>query len=79
MREYDVTLSASYMEIYRDEVYDLFVDREAVGLVFCIFGVVPSTRELTYHYPFSSDRPLNYQSERMMQAKFLSQTYLHYQ
>jgi kinesin family protein 22 len=30
---YDVTLSASYMEIYRDEVYDLFVDRESVGLV----------------------------------------------
>lgn len=33
MHEYDVTLSASYMEIYRDEVYDLFVDRETVGLV----------------------------------------------
>ncbi|KAI0281792.1 P-loop containing nucleoside triphosphate hydrolase protein [Russula aff. rugulosa BPL654] len=28
MHGYDVTLSASYMEIYRDEVYDLFVDRE---------------------------------------------------
>jgi hypothetical protein len=34
MHGYDVTLSASYMEIYRDEVYDLFVDRETVGLVF---------------------------------------------
>jgi hypothetical protein len=33
MRDYDVTLFASYMEIYRDEVYDLFVDRETVGLV----------------------------------------------
>jgi hypothetical protein len=34
MHGYDVTLSASYMEIYRDEVYDLFVDRETVGLVY---------------------------------------------
>jgi hypothetical protein len=34
IHDYDVTLSASYMEIYRDEVYDLFVDRETVGLVF---------------------------------------------
>jgi hypothetical protein len=34
---YDVTLSASYMEIYRDEVYDLFVDRETVGLVLSVF------------------------------------------
>jgi hypothetical protein len=33
MHDYDVTISASYMEIYRDEVYDLFVDRETVGLV----------------------------------------------
>ena len=33
MHDYDVTLSASYMEIYRDEVYDLFVDRENVGRV----------------------------------------------
>jgi hypothetical protein len=33
MHGYDVTLSASYMEIYRDEVYDLFVDRETVGLI----------------------------------------------
>jgi hypothetical protein len=36
MHGYDVTLSASYMEIYRDEVYDLFVDRETVGLVLSI-------------------------------------------
>jgi kinesin family protein 22 len=36
IREYDVTLSASYMEIYRDEVYDLFVDRETVGLVLAV-------------------------------------------
>jgi len=33
MHDYDVTISASYMEIYRDEVYDLFVDRETVRLV----------------------------------------------
>ena len=33
MHDYDVTLSASYMEIYRDEVYDLFVDRETVRFV----------------------------------------------
>ena len=37
MHGYDVTLSASYMEIYRDEVYDLFVDRETVGLVLSAF------------------------------------------
>lgn len=37
MHDYDVTLSASYMEIYRDEVYDLFVDRETVGLVLIVF------------------------------------------
>jgi hypothetical protein len=37
MHDYDVTLSASYMEIYRDEVYDLFVDRETVGLVLSLF------------------------------------------
>jgi hypothetical protein len=37
MHGYDVTLSASYMEIYRDEVYDLFVDRETVGLVLSVF------------------------------------------
>jgi hypothetical protein len=36
MRESDVTLSASYMEIYRDEVYDLFVDRETVGLILAL-------------------------------------------
>lgn len=79
MRESDVMLSASYMEIYRDEVYDLFVDREAVGLVFTYSGWYPPTRELTYYYSFSSNRLLNYQLERMMQAKFSSQTYLHYQ
>lgn len=33
MPDCDVSLSASYMEIYRDEVYDLFVDRETVGPV----------------------------------------------
>jgi hypothetical protein len=38
IQESDVTLSASYMEIYRDEVYDLFVDRETVGLVFAYSG-----------------------------------------
>jgi kinesin family protein 22 len=32
--EDDVSLSVSYMEIYRDEVYDLLVDRETVGHVF---------------------------------------------
>ncbi|KAI0254619.1 P-loop containing nucleoside triphosphate hydrolase protein [Lactifluus subvellereus] len=28
MCEYDISLSVSYMEIYRDEIYDLLVDRE---------------------------------------------------
>jgi len=31
MHEYDVVVSVSYMEIYREEVYDLFVDRETVS------------------------------------------------
>jgi hypothetical protein len=31
MHEYDVTFSTSYMEIYRDEVYDLLVDRQTVS------------------------------------------------
>lgn len=30
----DVSLSVSYMEIYRDEVYDLLVDRETVSHIF---------------------------------------------
>jgi hypothetical protein len=34
MNECDVSLSMSYMEIYRDEVYDLLVDRETVRHVF---------------------------------------------
>jgi hypothetical protein len=34
MNEYDVSLSISYMEIYRDDVYDLLVDRETVRHVF---------------------------------------------
>lgn len=34
MCECDISLSASYMEIYRDEVYDLLVDRETVGHAF---------------------------------------------
>jgi hypothetical protein len=44
IRESDVTLSASYMEIYRDEVYDLFVDRETVGLVLAVYsGTIQGT------------------------------------
>jgi kinesin family protein 22 len=31
--EHDVSLSVSYMEIYKDEVYDLFVPREGVRVV----------------------------------------------
>jgi hypothetical protein len=30
----DASLSISYTEIYRDEVYDLLVDRETVGRIF---------------------------------------------
>jgi hypothetical protein len=35
--ESDVSLSVSYMEIYRDEVYDLLVDRDTVGHAFAGF------------------------------------------
>jgi hypothetical protein len=38
MSEYDVSLSVSYMEIYRDEVYDLLVDRETVGHFFAVYS-----------------------------------------
>jgi hypothetical protein len=38
MCECDVSLSASYMEIYRDEVYDLLVDRETVGHAFAVYS-----------------------------------------
>lgn len=38
MHEYDVTLSVSYMEIYRDEVYDLLVDRESVSYALTTLG-----------------------------------------
>jgi kinesin family member 22 len=34
----DASLSVSYMEIYKDEVFDLLVDRESVGHVFAVFG-----------------------------------------
>ena len=30
----DASLSVSYTEIYRDEVYDLLVDRDTVGHIF---------------------------------------------
>jgi hypothetical protein len=43
--EYDVSLSVSYMEIYRDEVYDLLVDRDTVSHVFA----VRSEKELILH------------------------------
>lgn len=32
IRNLETTLSVSYMEIYKDEVYDLFVARESVSL-----------------------------------------------
>jgi len=38
MNEDDVTLSVSYMEIYRDEVYDLLVDRESVSHALTTLG-----------------------------------------
>jgi hypothetical protein len=47
MHEYDVTLSVSYMEIYRDEVYDLFVERETVSHVLAIYqSSLPTTHPL---------------------------------
>jgi hypothetical protein len=38
MHEYDVTLSTSYMEIYRDEVYDLLVDRQTVSHALSVYS-----------------------------------------
>jgi hypothetical protein len=51
MSEYDVSLSMSYMEIYRDEVYDLLVDRETVRHVFHSLVMAMRTRfaELMCH------------------------------
>lgn len=46
MNEYDVSLSMSYMEIYRDEVYDLLVDRETVRHVFVGLVMAILTRSL---------------------------------
>lgn len=69
----DASLSVSYMEIYRDEVYDLLVDRETVGHIFA-----PSDARRTCLSTDSCDdlcRPLNYRSGRMMLAKSLLQTY----
>jgi hypothetical protein len=34
--QYEVALSMSYMEIYKDDVYDLLVTRENVGIVYAI-------------------------------------------
>ena len=51
MHEYDVTLSVSYMEIYRDEVYDLLVDRESVSYALTTFRIA---RLLDWPHPFLS-------------------------
>jgi hypothetical protein len=54
MDEYNVSLSVSYMEIYRDEVYDLLVDRESVSHTLKdLFMMVRSIRELI-SYPLPS-------------------------
>jgi hypothetical protein len=71
MHEYDVTLSVSYMEIYRDEVYDLLVDRESVSHSHNLFRMLYTIRELTAHHSSSSNRLLSCQSGRMMLAKSL--------
>lgn len=36
LRRYNVTLAVSYMEIYKDEVYDLLVTRENVRRVYIL-------------------------------------------
>jgi len=51
MHEYDVTLSVSYMEIYRDEVYDLLVDRESVSYTLTTFRM---GRLIDWPHPFLS-------------------------
>jgi hypothetical protein len=78
MHGYDVSLSVSYMEIYRDEVYDLFVDRETVSHLYNLFRIILSFTELTSHTRSSPNRPLSYQSGRTTLVKYLSQTYLQY-
>ena len=50
LRRYSVTLAVSYMEIYKDEVYDLLVTRENVGQV-CISHV------MRQHDQFSTQAP----------------------
>jgi hypothetical protein len=40
LQKHDTTLAVSYMEIYKDEVYDLFVTRENVRLPFnCLMSL----------------------------------------
>lgn len=58
IHEYDVTLSVSYMEIYRDEVYDLLVDRETVSHLLAVDSRQYSLiRGLTFHYSLFQQAP----------------------
>jgi hypothetical protein len=47
LRRYAVTLAVSYMEIYKDEVYDLLVTRENVSSDICSpLGLCSTTARL---------------------------------
>lgn len=68
----DALLSISYTEIYKDDVYDLLVDRDTVGH---IFSATDARRACLNG---NLCRLLNYQLGRMMPAKSLLQTYHQY-
>jgi Kinesin motor domain len=61
MHEYDVSLSVSYMEIYRDEVYDLLVDRDSVSHTFSVYQDSARYKTANFPHPSSSKRLLSYQ------------------
>ncbi len=57
------SIAISYMEIYKDEVYDLLVERDNVGCVITMTNLLSQ----------SGSRPPNYLSVKMGQVKCLSQ------
>lgn len=63
LRRYVVNLSVSYMEIYKDEVYDLLVTRDNVGVyILFMFSCASSIRFIVICYAFATE------IESLMQA-----------